>query len=164
MKPEELICEIETAFAGVRREDGITLHEARIIDACGSDRQQRKARAKDIDTRWQDVPDEEIENHGEALCYLDIKGFRYYLPAYMRWSIKHYRTSASLSKDAPIYALTPWAEGKVRAWQEERWSVFSLEQCRAILKYLRFMAEESEGYADADAAQQAINWYWNRYR
>ena len=163
MTSEEIIVKIEQAFAKVTRGDGITLHETDVVDACGSDGERAKARRKDTDKRWQDVPEKAIEDHQEALCFLDPEGFRYYLPAYMRWSLRHFKTSSSLSSDATIYALAPSGNKGVTDWNRERWGVFTQEQAEVILQFLQFMAVCCEGYSDDSMAKLAIDTYWNQF-
>jgi hypothetical protein len=90
VEKDELLALIENAFNGVEREDGITLHEAAVIDDYGSEEEFVAARNLDTDSRWQDVPDSDISNHTSIYCFLDPKGFRYYLPASMSWAVKHY--------------------------------------------------------------------------
>ncbi len=80
---QELIAEIVSAFDGVEREDGITIHEAIAIDDYKSDEEQLDARRLDTEKRWQDVPAEAIVACDSALSFLDSKSFRYYLPAFM---------------------------------------------------------------------------------
>ena len=57
-----LIDEITSAFQDVRRGNGVTLHEATVIDSYGSMEERAKARKKDTERRWQDVPDRDIAN------------------------------------------------------------------------------------------------------
>jgi len=75
---DEIIADITAAFRDVRR-GGITLHEADVIDRCGSDSKRRAARARDTEARWQDVPEEDIQSHPSALSFLCPESFRYYL-------------------------------------------------------------------------------------
>jgi hypothetical protein len=79
----KVIAQITKAFADVVRSDGVSLHEARVIDDWGVMEQRMAARKIDTDKRWQDVPWEWIEKLHDALAFLDPKGWRYYLPAYM---------------------------------------------------------------------------------
>ena len=80
---DQLIVEITAAFDGVSREEGITLHQALAIDDWKTPREQLAARRLDIDQRWQDVPGDAIVAWESALSFLDAKGFRYYLTAFM---------------------------------------------------------------------------------
>lgn len=163
MTPEQIVSEIEQVFGGINRGKGVTLHETDVLDACGSEKERAKARKKDAEKRWQDVPSDDIEGHQSALCFLDPDGFRYYLPAYMRWSLRHFKSSDSLSSDSTIYALGPSGNKGVTDWNRARWEVFTQKQSQVILAYLRFMAEQGEGYADSFMAELAINVYWKQF-
>jgi hypothetical protein len=62
-----LIDEITTAFDGVTRDDGVTLHQAIALDHYGGHDPEKmaEARAKDLETRWQDIPHVVIGNASE---------------------------------------------------------------------------------------------------
>jgi len=51
-------------------------------------------------------------------------------------------------------------EPELRKGQLEKFSAFSAKEKRAILGFLRFMAEHSQGRADAKQASAAIDDYW----
>ena len=87
LEPAVIIDLIHTAFDGVARGEGTTLHEATMIDAYGSIAAQRDARKFDQEARWQDVPASDIRNSPSYMGFLDSAGFRYYLPANMVWSL-----------------------------------------------------------------------------
>ena len=96
---EEAIRRIVSEFSKVFREGGVSLHEAQVIDDYGSDSQRRKARARDTEKHWTDVPEKDIEDHYSVLSFLDPIGYRYYLPAYIVWDLRHHEHSQSLSVD-----------------------------------------------------------------
>src|SRR5262245_49552524 len=78
-----VLSEIEAAFSGVSREGGVTLHEATAIDDYATQAQRESARARDQETRWQDVPDADIASNYSVFSFLDDIGRVYYAPAYM---------------------------------------------------------------------------------
>ena len=88
-KKQSIIEEITTAFDGVSRENGVSLHEAMAIDNYESAEERTKARAEDTEMRWQEVPDDAIRFLDAVLSFLDAKGFRYYTPAYLVWYLKY---------------------------------------------------------------------------
>ncbi len=143
-----------SAFDGVDREDGVTLHEANVIDDYGTAEELLAARQLDIDRHWREVPDADIEENYSVLSFLDLKGFRYYLPAYMIWSLKNLESaSGSPSPDATIFALTNW--------YDERYSLFTHEQCRAVYRFLHHLARYGGGYAKK--AKKALDRYWAQF-
>ena|SRR5579862_3539443 len=155
-----LIQQIRDAFAGVGREGGVSLHETAISDEFGSDQYRAEARAaaRAIDTEraWEDIPAADIERFVNILAFGDPIGYRYYLPAYMGWALENYEGSGSTSVNSAIYALG-------RSDDRERYALFDLEQCRAICAFLRFMAEDTAGYADESEARRALESYWGRF-
>jgi hypothetical protein len=103
---DTLTTEITTAFDGIPREDGITLHEAEEIDCHGSPEELLRARQRDTDSRWQDIPDQWISELPSAVHFLDAKGLRYYLPAIMLWHFRHPHWSEPATADLLYSGLT----------------------------------------------------------
>jgi hypothetical protein len=162
-----LIRLITAAFQNVVRGNGISLHEADVIDCAGYDNKDAKnrvaARRLDTDRRWQDVPDKDIEDYYNILSFLDAEGLRYYVPAYMVWALKHLKTSGSMSSDSIIYTFVPYLNTGHYERQLERFAIFTTEQNKAICGFLRFMSEHSDGFADEYQASQALTGYWNQF-
>ena len=131
-----LIQLITAAFQNVVRGNGISLHEADVIDRTGYDNKNAKnrvaARRLDTDRRWQDVPDKDIENYYNILSFLDAEGLRYYAPAYMVWALKHFKTSGSMSSDSIIYTFNPYLNTGHYERQLERFLIFTAEQKTAM--------------------------------
>ena len=159
----ELIKQITSAFDGVTREDGISLHEAVVIDDYGSDEQRAIARQKDNELRWQDVPDKWIEQSESALCFLDPKGWRYYIPAYMIWSLKHYINSDlnHNSINSTIYTFKFSPDPDDYYWS--RFEILNQEQSKAVCQFLRFMTTHHEGYVNDSWRQEALKNYWGKF-
>jgi hypothetical protein len=81
----EVVALIREAFAGVTRGNGVTLHEADMIDSYGSAHERAQSRKLDRDVRWQDVPAADIVNNSHVLSFLDHAGFHYYYPHSWSW-------------------------------------------------------------------------------
>jgi len=159
---ESIIEAIRSAFAGTPR-GAITIHEAEVIDEYGSAEERREARMRDTEEDWGEVPDDDIEECTAALCHLDREGWRYYIPAYMIWSLRNFRTSDSVVSDFTIYTFDLTHENRLlRNYQLERFSLLSQEQARAVCRFLRFMVSH-DGDADGEVAQLALDKYWGRF-
>ncbi len=156
---DRLLADIQLAFRGVQRGDGPTLHEAD-LEGVGSAEEARAARERDTDSDWQEVPAQVIERLSWALCFVDPQGFRYYVPAYMSFALRH-AESDSNSVDFTIYAFDTQPNSALSEFQASRFSQFDDGQARVICRFLRFMAE----YAGADeiVAQRALANYWGRF-
>lgn len=148
----KLIAAIESAFKDVTREDGITLHEALADDNRLSKEEQLEARKLDMDTCWQDIPDEVMQKIEAPFGFLDSKGFRYYLPAYMRFIMKHRDQFAG---DMIIYHLVPTSSTQ---GEKPTWSVKSkvrdlnlnAKQCKVIFDFLKtYQYEQSPEWIGA---------------
>ncbi len=162
MLQSAVIGRITSAFDGIPREDGVTLHEADAIDDYRSEEECRAARKLDRERRWQDVPDEDIEAYPSILSFLDATGFRYYIAAFMVWSLKHYMTSDSLSSDYTIYALCPNRK-ELRDRKTSQFSLLNEAQSKATCSFLRFMVDHGDGHADDAVAREALEKYWGEF-
>ena len=159
----ELIAEITAAFDGVSREDGITLHEAIAIDDWKTPEEQLAARRLDTEQRWQDVPDDAIVACESALSFLDAKGFRYYLPAFMACGLRNCDTDAGRIVDTCEYHLLHESQKSLR--QSEPSSIvakygFTNAQCRAIAHFLRFVVGDDDEHTTQPATtlQAVAKW------
>lgn len=124
---ELLLVEIQKAFADVKRGNGVTLHEAEVIDDYGTEEKRKQARKLDTEVSWQDVPEADIESH-DILNFLDLEGYRYYIPAYMTFAINNFDKSNSNSIDAAIYTFDiTLVPPENQNWTMERYSVFNDE-------------------------------------
>ncbi|MGB3496555.1 MAG: DUF6714 family protein [Elainellaceae cyanobacterium] len=156
-----LIEDITLAFQAVRRADGVTLHQARVLDDYGGAEEQARARALDTDTHWGEVPDEWITEFSEALCFVDPIGFRYYIPAYMIWTLKHYTTSHSFSVDSTIYAFC--LSQNLEAHQLSYFSLLDTDQCQVICRFLMYCVKFGGHFLDSRAAQEALDKHWQQF-
>ncbi|MCP4976836.1 MAG: hypothetical protein GY931_11800 [Maribacter sp.] len=162
MDKEALVELIETAFKNVRLGDGIGIFEAEAIDNYASEKETLKARAKDRKEwkNWTEIPREVIETFCSVLCFVDLEGMRFVLPAYMKFSVENHKTNASASIDSPIYALSSnpvFVEPEVD-------KCFTKEQYVVFAKFLKFMVlDAGEDYVDSFSASQAYEKYWAKY-
>ena len=96
-----------------------------------------------------------------ALSFVDPQGFRYYIPAFMRFALRHYKDSTSPAIDYAIYHLGH--RHVQREHKEARFTVLDESQTGVICRFLRFMAEYTDGQADEAAARQALEGYWGQF-
>lgn len=172
-----LIAEVNAAFDGVSREGGVSLHESYVIDDYGSEAQRLEARKLDTEMRWQDVPDEDIAAGDSCLSFLDEIGFRYYIPAYIVWSLHNMDDEDpelpgydSNSFASLIYALTPHfhhvayglpddgnGSGQLADFSLARFRMFTSEQAKTIARFLVFAAErENESKRESEQGRQEM--------
>jgi hypothetical protein len=131
-KVDELVAQIEAAFAEVKLTDG---------------------------RGWRDVPSKIIDTNNASLCFFSPQAFQYYLPAYLIWVLWNYRTSGSFTVDSTIYSLNP-ESGDTRRFVLSKFSLLAKPQRMAITAFLEFMRDHSDGHADAEAAEDALDSWW----
>ena len=153
-----LIEEITAAFDGVSREQGVTLHEATVIDDYGSLEERALARTQDTEDKWQNVPDEDIRFTDAVLSSLDPKGFHYYIPAYVVWYLRNIDNEDpefwSNTFDSIIFHLSAGVHGDIGEYYLSKFKLFTPEQAKAIAHFLVFLAERE------DAAQIEYKQQW----
>lgn len=159
---EAIIDAIRAAFAGVPR-GSITLHEAEVIDAYGSAEEQAEARRRDTEASWDRVPDLDIEECTAALSYLDPESWRYYIPAYMIWTLRHFRVNCSIVSDFTIYTFDASERDlALREYMSKRYRMLDVAQSRAVCRFLRYMAANDD-HADGTVANVALADFWGRF-
>jgi hypothetical protein len=157
----EIMEAIRLAFADVQR-GTITIHEAEVIDSYGATEERQAARQRDTGASWKDVPDEEIQECTWALPHLDPESWRFYIPAYMTWALKHFRVSDAVVSDFTIYTFALSGDESIRSDQLERYALLSEQEAKAVCCFLRFMAANGD-HADDVVAGEALEGYWGRF-
>ena len=160
MERDALIRDIENAFENVSLEDGTGIFEAEALDNYASESEIIDARAKDRKqwTRWDEIPFNVLDVAFWALCFVNPKGMRFLLPAYMRIALANYDKGTNAT-DSAVYALDRGAE-----CFDGNDSILSSEQKAIIVKFLKYMAyEASESLVDTVVAARAYSQHWNQY-
>lgn len=180
----EIIQQVITAFENVKLEDGISLQEAQeifliedlaylafSINSSEAEALLAKANATDINSNWQEISEEKLIKFINSISsyYLDPKGWRYYLPAYMVWSLRKYINSDSNEFDRDVvrhFLVREEHEVLDRTQQEfhrRPWSEYlallTAEQLTAICQFLGFIINYSTGWVREEAIE-AMEQHW----
>lgn len=134
---QQIIDDIHDAFDPVRLEDGVSWHEADVIDDYGSAESRRYARELDNYEHWKDMPPEDLDDGSSSPSFLDAKGFRFYLPAYMT-SILYGQQHAFATGDCFV-----WRLGQPD-FQMELLPLLNAEQRAAIAAFLTKYSQDAE--------------------
>lgn len=147
-----LTSRIEKAFAGVVLGSGVSLHGCEYRDSGGrSMRYLERSRSNERDD-WRRVINDDLAYFQVTFSFTDLSGYRFYLPAYMIWTIRNFRTSDSFIADATVYACDP-ASYQFNEIPFVRF--FDAKQLRAIMFFLQFCVE-NKGSLDGDAASDNL--------
>jgi len=160
MNENDLIKEIEIAFAGVKLEDGVSWREADVLDSYGTAEERKKAREQDEQDDWTNISFALIGDlrYQSVLPFLDAKGLRFYLPVCMIYALKKYKESNSLIIDSTIYKLT-YTDSIT-----EVQNILNEKQKIAVAKFLNRCIEIGDFYFDVnDDIQNQIKKYWFKY-
>lgn len=131
-----LIVQIEMAFADVTKGDGIGLRESAANDA-GIDPEQD--RTLDVEQRWQELSDSLIEEHPMALIFTDTKGFRFLLPAFMRYAVNHLE-NPDANEIARDHAFQNLCKSDSSPESLVAFHRFRPEETKVIARFVRFLA------------------------
>ncbi len=163
----ELLELIDQAFNDVERGDGITLHQAMVIDDYGSEEDFLAAAKLDTEARWQDVPDSAIAENPGPFNFLDPAGFHYYLPAAMSWAVRNYADDDYDSSFFTYLAVLPTVapreigRGLGEAFDLEAFikeQSFTPAQVNAIYRFICFIAIRAEHEMDEDQYAAVQKW------
>ena len=106
------------------------------------------------------MPDDAIVACESALSFLNPKGFRYYLPAFMVCALRNWATDAGRVVDTCEYHLLHESQKSLR--QSESVSIaakygFDDAQCRSIAHFLRFVVgDDDERTTQSATTLQAV--------
>ena len=105
---------------------------------------------------WKAIEDKYVASYSSVMDFMDSQGIKWAMPAYMIYSINHYK-EGSFSVDTTIYTLERGALG------HDKKDLFTLEQKKAIAKFLQFMVEVGDEWVDAESAKTALDKIWGEY-
>lgn len=156
----EITDAIEAAFGDAALADGLSLHQAEALDHLQLPEVVRRARGLDTEERWQDIPDEKVEEFHFALTYLDPEGLRFHLPRYMVYALEHPGLD-NPAVDAAVYACDFGDE--IGEDVLAQFNAMSRSQMQVIARFLVHVAESGEESYDSLVAAMAIELFWYRF-
>ena len=135
-----LIAEIELVFANVVKGDGIGLRESIQRDSTYVHNDETlklilDAKAQDIES-WQELSDSLLEKYFGALNWIwtDPPGFRYLMPAYMRFSLNKISENTHFAEDTVHRILERFPDWIIRL-------DLTVEQTRATARFCELMLD-----------------------
>jgi len=108
--------------------------------------------------RWDRISSENIEYEYAALTACTPAAWRFLLPAYITWHLRHHADSSSNTVDHLIYQLTrsDRTDPHILAGYES----LSPAQTHAVAAFLSFVAGETDDEFLACDAAEALSSYW----
>lgn len=162
---------LERAFTDVARDPEQSLHQAQLTDQGIhreiSPKEWRTAGLLDAALEWHEVDDTDIEACDAALSHMTPISWRFYIPAYMRLTLK--------TLDKPIWetdvphqtlfslALEDSYPG-MREYRMERFQTLNQEQHEAVCTFLVYIRDNaSENEFHSRDAEIALEKYWGKF-
>lgn len=151
---DKLVGRIEKAFASVEHPG-----ERRLVDP---DDKYARSEIEGFfpNVHWRDVTPEAFENNCDALAFFTPEAWQYYLPAFLCWTLKSFRTSDSCTVDFTIYNLALEKKKSLRQRSLSNFSRLTEDQTKAVVAFLEFMRDYTDGLADELVASEALDQYW----
>jgi hypothetical protein len=168
MTATKVIESIERAFSGVSRDPEMSLHQAHLSDQGIARRisseEWKAAELLDTASEWYEVEETDLEECDAATSHLCPQSWRFYIPAFMRMTLK-VLDKPIWETDVPHWTLfTLTLRDDYPGIDEhslQRYRLLTPEQCRAVrdfLVYVRDYAYENPSYSRD--AQEALEAYW----
>jgi len=107
----------------------------------------------DLPADWRDVSERELEEHQWGFTHLDAESWRFYLPAFLAYSVRHFTRGESLVIMACLNNLRP--PDRVPS----RFRTVTDSQRQAVISVLEFLAFGCESDFSADASK-VLEEYW----
>ncbi len=172
MTKQEMVILIETAFQNVHLDGGISLRQAEVCDNRGegveSKEEYKALPIHEITNDWQALSIETLDQYA-YLAHMDAKGFRYYIPAFMRSVLVDY-DYLSERVTFTLHSLYPKKDGLPKRdslWEYSmsQYSLLNQEQRFAIAQYLYYLPTLIElDSGDEKITVRALRNYWEQYR
>lgn len=107
---------------------------------------------------WRDLAGEMLVRNYAAPAFLSAAGFRYYLPAFMIWSLRNAGRPEYLA-EATLRAFDPGGAGEpLHSFQVSKFALFDSAQRKAVVTFLEtFIADDDLG----SLAEAALENYWS---
>ena len=183
----QAIQQVISAFKDIKLNHGISLYEAREIYLISDyaynfsfhSREAHsllaQARATTVETDWQDISPKSLAKflHSGGIFYLDPRGWQYYLPASMVWSLRQFinldYSDGLVDFDEVIwgfllqkqYYVLDSTQGDLRTRpRAEYLALITDEQLTTICQFLYFLLNYATDYT-RETAQEAMAQYWN---
>jgi hypothetical protein len=156
---------IERAFTGLDWSE-TSMRQFVLTDKFGmtrpiTDAEWNQAGRNRVDKTWMEIPDSEIEECDVQLSHMMNNEFVYFLPAYMRYSLKHYPNDREFVLGSTIFSLSAGSkEGELSIFKTSKFDCLNDVQKSAVAEYLRFIAGLDDPIHSEDANAALIS-YWN---
>ena len=168
MNADELQELMKAAFYSVTLDGGMSIRQAEVCDNYGTDNEGRQVTDADfaaiprseITDDWTSIPLAELERY-PYLAYLDAKGFRYYIPAFLL-SLFEDAQGTSMRVISTLPSVRPTRDLWLHHMQQ--YELLSEAQRSAIATLLFYLQDYPRlDTSDRHIVSAALQTYWSQY-
>ena len=108
---------------------------------------------------WRELDDATVEREYAALSFLSPAGFRHFIPAYLRFTLRRLDTGAA-AVDSTIWSLSPerYEDPGLQAFAISKLEAFDGRQREAAVAFLEAVRELGDEHVAAEA-ELALRWW-----
>jgi hypothetical protein len=150
---EKLIVQIEKAFHQVKLGDGISLNMTEYLDSYRTNKMFADLAKQDERNDWTKISNSVLEQFTVTFCFTDWQGFRFYLPAYMRWKLNN-PASDNFIGDHTIYALDIKTIEELQ--NKKITEILNDEQIEVVVKFLNWCVFDNSDNCDSEFAKKNL--------
>lgn len=125
---DDVLAQIDSAFADVPR----PVNDALLHPNCFDDNDIAALYGV---ADWRDLSDAMVENEYAALAFLSPEGFRYFIPAYMAWTLRYPESGAAVVQST-IMSLSPEYD---QMFNPSKFTLFDETQTAAVVAFIETM-------------------------
>lgn len=139
----------------------VSIHQAQLADQSLSrklnDKEWNEAGLVDEGVHWDQIPEATLTECQAALSHFDEESFRYYLPAFLLYAVRHINadilTEAGELVGSIVFSVTHRSN-----YNLARYKRLTDTQIDAVIAFLHFVADA--GTRESQYAQKALKRYW----
>lgn len=149
-----LVAVVEDVFADVTLDGGDSLYDAELHDSYGYVGEWITVEHRQVEARWQDITAEKLRifPNGGPCIFLDTKGLRFYLPAYMRHELDP-SASVDIDIDTMLFAV-----GHDDSRHRDLRGALNAAQFDCVCNWLRTLASDLTHWNSTEASQALRLW------
>jgi hypothetical protein len=108
---------------------------------------------------WRELDDAAVEREYAALSFLSPAGFRHFIPAYLRFALRHLDSGAA-AVDSTIWSLSPqrYDDPELQAFTASKLEALDERQRAAAVAFLEAVRELGDEHVAAEA-ELALGWW-----
>jgi hypothetical protein len=141
---------VRTAFQGVSLGQGVGLLQAQGLDDYADERTLAAYRAQDEQRDWSAISVDDLDQCSSSLCFLDDKGMRFHLPAYLVAELQ-----SSLNRSDVLFHLV-YADPDALT----RFDALSATQDEAVRQFLFMRLADKRYEFQRPMIEAALKNYW----